>query len=267
MHRVAALLVLLTLVGAAGAGAAPEKRYLRISADGNFSLRLEYGSDPRAVYNGSWFKSTSYKVRAIVVFDGRTASLLPGASMVIAGSVFVNENRTLWVRVGSRKRVECKSPGVAEFEPGSGSYFTQTGPGERASFVFAKGGGVSVSSGGLKVDTGAAIKGFGCAATEALETHGLPGGPSFTVSPPAKSRFSGSKPFSITCNDEYSHPFTTTEPNGNHHSFTGSAQATVTFTPFPATNIANVKKALRDSVGKKQPSGQDFGNAKDCLRG
>lgn len=265
MHRVAALIVRLTLVGAAGAGAAPEKRYLRISADGNFSLRLEYGSDPRAVYNGSWFKSTSYKVRAIVVFDGRTASLLPGASMVIAGTVIVDEQRTLWVRVGTRKRVECKSPGVTEVA--RGNYVTNTGPGERAPYVFVKGGGVSVSSGGLKVDTGAAMRGFGCAATEALETHGLPGGPSFTVSSPAKSRFSGSKPFSITCSDDYSHPFTTTEPNGNHHSFTGNAQATVTFTPFPATNITNVKKALRDSVGKKQPSGQDFGNAKDCLRG
>ena len=256
------LLALLALLGAAGAGATPEKRYLKVSAQAQFRYALDYGSDPRAVYNGTFVKSIFYRVRAIVIFDGSYLSPLPGASMVIQGDVAVKDDRTEWVSAQSRKPVECKSP--ARLAPGL--YGTHTGPGgPDGSFVFTKSGAhVTVSRTGLRVDTGTALRDIGCHATEGPLSHGLPEGPSFTVSAPARSRFSGSEPFSITCRDDYSHPPTTNEPNGNHHSFTGTVAVSVTLTPFPATKLTNVKQALRDSVGDQQPYAS-IGNQKDCL--
>lgn len=248
MRRLAGVLAVLALLGASGAGqAAPEKRYLKVAATASFHLELDYGNDPRAVYNGKFEKYTDVFLRAIAVFDGSKVSLLPGASMVLEGKAFVSENRSQWVSPTSRKPVTCKKSTA-----------------DVRKVVFTKRGRVSVTSDGLTIDPGTAIKPPPCTATEELENHGLPGGPSFTVSAPAKSRFTGTQRFSVACYDSYKHPFTL-ETDGNGHAFTGESTADVRFTPFPATSLTDVKRELRDYVGKGLAP-VDGGRPKDCLR-
>lgn len=136
-------------------------------------------------------------------------------------------------------------------------------------FVVTRGGSMGVSAAsGLRVDPGAAVPSVGCAATEELETHGLRGGPSFAVSAPRKSRFSGKEAFSVACSDDYSHSLEESPeaPNGNRHSFDGSVQVSVTLTPFPSSKLKDVKRVLRDSVGKYVPRSTGGGKPKDCLR-
>jgi hypothetical protein len=262
-HRapLAALVALLALLGVAGAGtaAAPEKHYLRLTAEASFELQLDYGSNKDAVYNGTYFKGVYYHVRAIVVYDGSTVALLPGQAMVVQSMVIVNDDRTQWVSAVKRKPVACKSAG--RIRPGS--WQSHSGTGEAAQFEFTKGGRVVVSSDGFTVDPGASVENVGCTATEELENHGLPGGPFVVVSAPPRSSFVGDKVFSINCSDEYSHPFKK-ETGGNGHSFSGSASASMTLTPFPASTLTDVKKALRDSVGTEAKSGTP-GKPKDCL--
>lgn len=246
---------------AAGASAAQEPRYFRVSAQVSISYRLEYGDNPRAVYNGSYFKSVAYRVRAILVFDGKRASLLPGASMVISGGVLVNDNRTQGVTGGPRKRPTCAAKGQVQ----PGSWESQTGGGERERFQFTTRGNVSVASDGLRIDPGTALVNVGCSATESPPNHGLRGGPGVTVSAPAKSWFSGTTSFSTHCVDSYSHPMTN-EIDGNGHAFDGTVEATVTLTPFPATKLTAVKQALRDSVGVESGGLGFSGQGRDCIR-
>jgi len=263
----AGLIALICVLSAGGAGAAvPQKHYLRLGVYASFALGLDYGSNPRAVYNGVYQKLILYNVRAIVVFDGSRV-YLPPASMVVQGNVRVGDERTQWVSSTSRKPVKCAARGV-EVKSGERIWHSGTGTGEEPVFEFTKQGRVAVSAEGLTVDPGAAVpKNVGCAATEELENHGLPGGPWFSVSAPPKSLFSGTKPFSINCTDSYKHGFTK-ETDGNGHAFDGFVEAAVTFTPFPASNLAQVKQKLRDSVGQKGVYGGSTNpkDWKDCLQ-
>ncbi len=169
--------------------------------------------------------------------------------MVVLGGVDIIEARTQWVSPTSRKPVACN---------------TETYSTGENSTVFTRRARVSVSSGGLRVDPGTAMKKLGCAATEELENHGLPGGPSFTVSTPAKSRFAGNQRFSISCTAEFQHPFTV-ETDGNGHAFNGRVLAAVRITPFPASKLSDVKSELGNSVGESI-NGPGFAGAKKCLR-
>lgn len=194
IRRGATLLALLALLGAPGTSGAPQNHYLRITAQAEFNLTLDYGSDPGAVYNGRYQQHLIYQSRAIVVFSGSADSVIPGVPMVVQGRATVIDERTEWVSAGSRKPVECNRHTV------------RTGSGDRSRFVVTSGGSLGVSAAsGLRVDPGAAVPSVGCAATEELETHGLRGGPSFAVSAPRKSRFSGREAFSVACIDDYSH--------------------------------------------------------------
>ena len=254
MRRLAPLVALAVLLGAAGpaAPAAPQRHYLKLTAAFVSQLYLDYGSNPLAVYNGTYDKLVRYSVRGIVVFDGSKVSLLPGASMVASAQIYVDDSRTQFVsRDEPRKRVECK---LDNFTTGGNEVF-----------VFTNRGRVAVSNEGLTVDPGTAIKDMTCAATEELENHGLPGALALTVSPPLKSRFAGTALFTVRCSDEYSHPFTQ-ETDGNGHAFRGDVWATVSFAPFPAANLTAVKRVLRNSVGKRPPDTDPSQRGKDCLR-
>jgi hypothetical protein len=263
------LVALAVLVGAPGSVAAPpQKHYSRLYVQASFTYALDYGSHPDAVFNGTFMKDILYSARAIVVYDGSSASLLPGAGVVVQGDVSLRDDLTQGFTVVEnheakvvRKPHVCKGPGA---HPNVPEFFSsQTGSGSSSVYVFTKGGSFSISNTGLSFDPGKALTDVGCVATESLPAHGLRSGPTFTVSPPPRSRFAGTTAFSIHCGDSFKHDFIK-ETGGNGHAFKGSVKVSVTFTPFPAANLAATKQRLRDSVGQQDPSAPTGTN--DCIR-
>lgn len=264
-HLTAAVIILVALFGASSARPAPELRYLQLSARAIFDLKLDYGSDPRAVYNGSYQRHTDWQMRAIVAYDGTRATILAGVPVVVAGAVEITEQR-LQNRTGAPPHVmTCTGSNVHRFDPNvPDTWWHYTGK-SGAQFAVAPGAHMSVSSQGLSVDPGAVMGFSGCAATESLGDHGLPIGPSIRLSAPLRSRFTGTAAFSVTCSRQYEHPFNQQGPNGDGHSFKGKAQAIITLRPFPATQLTAVKQRLRESVGKGA-TGTVFGASKNCFR-
>jgi hypothetical protein len=245
---------MLIAIGAVGAGVAgnapPEKTYFRLAVGAEFTYDLDYGSHPQATFNGTYSHTLAYTVNAIAVYDGRTVSV-PRGLMLVEGLVVIEQHMTQ--RAAPRRvPLRCRGSDQAIFET------------KGRAGVFSA-GSVSVSNSGLSVDPGEAVRwNVDCSATEQLESHGLLGGPQFVVPAPARSWFDGKKVLSIGCKDEYSHP--SAPPDG--HSFKGYVRVFVRFTPFPASKLAETKKALRDMAGKELPAGYAVlgsRSLKDCL--
>jgi len=217
--------------------------YSRLAVTAVFYYEIDYGSNPDSVFNGDYNYLITYRVNAIVVFDGRTL-WAPSGSMLADGGASVDLDMTEWRGPSSRRPVRCSKPGSHN---GRGQVYESDTKGGR----FSGGGGVGVSNQGLTVNPGRKIVwSIGCAATESLETHGLPGGPSFRIPPPAKSRFTGRKPFGLGCKDRYSHGWDPAAGVPNAHTFQGNVDFRVRFTPFPASQLAATKQRLRDLAGK-----------------
>lgn len=225
-----------------------------MSAVAQFSLDLDYGSVHESVFNGTYSYYLLYRVNAIVVYNGRTLS---APIMLADGGASVDMNMTQWASPDSRSVVRCRAPGS---ENGQGRvYETRTNGGR-----FSGGGGVGISNTGFTLNPGRAIKwSLGCSATESLPTHGLLGGPAIRMPAPAKSRFTGSKAFSIGCSDSYSHEFEPAVLAPNAHKFRGEVSFAVKFTPFPASQLAATKTRLRDLVGEGLRSVR-LDKTKDC---
>lgn len=230
------------VVVAGSASSAPQAlSYSRMSATAQFVYDLDYGSHPDSVFNGTYSYTLIYRVNTIVAYNGRTLSTPSG--MLADGGASLRMNMTEWRGPSSRRPVRCREAGS---EGNEGQVYNTSTTGGR----FSGGGGIGVSSAGLTVNPGRAIKwSIGCAATESLEIHGLPGGPSFRVPAPARSRFNGSKRFLIACDDGYEHDFEPAQDIPNAHKFRGFVSFWVQFTPFPASQLTATKKRLRDQVG------------------
>jgi hypothetical protein len=266
VRRLVALAVTLAaFVSASSATPAAQLRYFQLSARAIFHQELDYGSGPRAVYNGSYTRNTDWQMRAIVTYDGSRATTLDGAAVAVAGAVTISEHR-FQNRTGSGPEpMRCAARGAVPFSANSpDTWWYHTGSGG-VKFVAAPGAHMTVSKDGLGVDPGLVMGFSGCAATESLGDHGLPIGPSIRVSAPLRSRFTGTAPFSVTCSRGAEHPFKTSGPNGDGHSFKGKVQAVITLRPFPATQLAAVKQRLRTSFGK-HATGTSFPNPRDCFR-
>jgi hypothetical protein len=239
-----ALLVVcaIAVVTAVGAGSAVQAlTYHRLSAAAEFSMTIDYGDHPDATFNGEYDWTLAYTVNAIAVYDGRTV-YVPRGLMVAEGLEVVDMSDLTQWGLPNRKPVRCR---------GTNLYIAET---KDRNAVFSA-GSVAVSNTGLRLKPGPAVTwNISCSATEGLGTHGLPGGPSFTIPPPARSRFNRTQRFSLGCRDSYSHGF---DPPGNvnHHKFNGNVQFFVQFTPFPAEKLDATRKALRDKVGKSLPGG------------
>ena len=230
------------LVTASAASAPQVTTYSRLAVNAWFTYKIDYGSNPDSTFNGTYRYTLSYQVNAIAVYDGRTLSA-SGGTMLADGGAYIRQDMTQWSGPSTRRPVQCPAPGARE---GGRLYESDTNGGR-----FSGGGGVGVSNAGLTFNPGRAIKwSIGCAATEQLETHGLPGGPGFRVPPPAKSRFTGTKTFGIGCVDVYSHDWDPSADVPGAHKFEGAVIFTVRFTPFPASQLAATKTRLRDRVGE-----------------
>jgi hypothetical protein len=234
------------VAAAAADGASTEKTYFRVAALAGFQYTLDYGSAQPSVYNGKYDKQIGWFMNAIAVYDGRSVSV-PRGLMIVDGYVQVSDDRTQRASATTRRPVRCSVDDI---------YNT-----DRSLF---SAGRISVSSAGLSIDPGPGIKrNVGCAATEALPNHGLPGGPELRVPAPARALFSGTKIFSIACKDSYSHPY---KPAGvpNGHSFVGEVLFKVRFTPFPASKLTETKKWLRDRAGDSIPDFSTGKGFRDC---
>lgn len=231
MRRAAAFsIAALIAIGASAAQSGTRATtYQRFAANAKFKYFIDYGSSPRSVYNGNYSREFSYRINAITVFDGRSVSVLK-RFLLVDGSAVVIESRTKSAGT-SRVPVRCD----AADDTTDGATYSA--------------GRVSVSSAGVVVDPGPAVKWNLCAATESLPTHHLPGGPQFKVPAPAKSRFTGDERFEYSCSKEFEHDF---NPPGrpNTHSFYGQVDFYARFTPIPASNLAAAKTALRDRFGE-----------------
>jgi hypothetical protein len=217
----------IALDGAAD-GAAPEKSYFRLAASGNFHYRLDYGSVQASVYNGKYSKTILWTMNAIAQFDGKALSIVKGQA-VVDGATSVFDDRTQRTGATTRRPVAGTCTAVANLN----------GP-------VRSEGRVSLSSVGLSVDPGSAIKrNIGCAATESPAFHKLPGGPEFRVPPPRTSRFSRADRFFIGCSGSFSHPYNKPTGVANGHAFEGNVSLYVRFTPFPASKLADTKKWLQ----------------------
>lgn len=217
--------------------------YSRLAVSAEFYYEIGYGSNPDSVFNGDYSYYLTYRVNAIVVFDGRTL-WAPSGSMLADGGASVDMDMTQWRSPSSRRPVRCSKPGS---QNGGGQVYETDTKGGR----FSGGGGVGVSNQGLTVNPGRKIVwSIGCAATESLATHGLPDGPSLRIPPPAKSRFTSMKPFNLGCKDRYSHGWDPAADVPNAHSFLGTVDFRARFTPFPASQLTATKQRLRDLAGK-----------------
>jgi hypothetical protein len=217
----------IALDGAAD-GAAPQKSYFRLAASGTFHYQLDYGSVQASVYNGKYSKTILWTMNAIAQFDGKAVSIVKGQA-IVDGSTNVFDDRTQRTGATTRRPVDDTCTAVA----------STSGPVRSA-------GRVSLSTAGLSVDPGAAIKrNVGCAATESLSNHKLPGGPEFRVPPPRTSWFSETNRFSIPCARSFSHPYNKPTGVANGHAFEGNVSLYVRFTPFMASKLADTKKWLK----------------------
>jgi hypothetical protein len=246
------------LTAVAPASSAPEERsYARLSALASFHFQIDYGSNPDSVFNGTYVYQLLYHVSTITAFDGRRVSALEGL-MLADGGATLSMDMTEWRSPTTRRPVRCRAPGS---ENGNGQFYTTRTRGGQ----FSGGGGVGVTNNGLTLNPGRAIKwSVGCSATESLETHGLPGGPSMRVPAPAKSRFRGTKPFSVSCLESYSHPYQPSAAVPNAHKFQGTALFEVRITPFPASQLTATKTRLRDRVGEQIIFGGTGKIREDC---
>lgn len=255
----AAVVTAIAVVAAGSAASAPQAlSYSRLAASGFFAYTIEYGSHPDSTFNGSYQKIVGWEVNAIAVYDGRSVSV-QGGRMLTDSRVSVDMNMTEWrAPPAERRPIRCRAPGSRDNE--GQEYFATTNGGR-----FSGGGGLGVTNAGLTVNPGRAVSwSIGCAATESLESpHGLPGGPSLMVPAPPRSLFGGTKAFSISCRDSYSHGWEPAADVPNAHTFRGNVEFRVRFTPFPASEFTAAKKRLRDGVGRNvnAPSG---GRQKDC---
>lgn len=247
--RLAAALgvVAATAIAIGGAGAAPgasaTTTYLMVSASGEFRYDMDYGDDPRSQRNGKYSKYITWSTYAIVVYDGRSFTL-GKKSMVVDGLVRVEDQRTRRISDTEREPLVCDAEG-ATGPPGDRTWEANT---ETARFAAGR---IKVSKTELTLDPGRVITtNIGCAASESLPFHGLPGGPTFNVPTVAgRSRFTGTRPFTIICNDEYSHAYKPAgKPNG--HSFSGTVHISVKLAPFPKSELSDMKTALRDKAGE-----------------
>jgi hypothetical protein len=242
--------------GAVGADAAdtadPPARYFRVAVTARFDYSLEYGNNPDAVFNGFYHNLLAYTVNGIAVYDGRKLSVSRGA-MIVEGTQSVDISRlTDWAlpeRVPHKCRLASRVGSILRYTQGA----------------VVAGGTISLSGGKLSVDPGSKVRwNLDCSATEALETHGIPGGPQFVVPAPPKSALTSGKVLSIGCTARHWHDF---EPAGNvnHHRFKGDAKVFVRLTPFPAPRVADTRKALAAKLGNGLP--RDFGSKplKSCL--
>ena len=212
--------------------AAAEKTYLRFEVAAFYGYELDYGSDPRGTFNGTFASQMEYVMNGIAVYDGRAVSI-PRGLMIVAGYTLISEERTRLAAGGPRVPLKCENK------------ILNTAGNHRP---IRSSGRISISNEGMSVDPGPEFKwNTGCTATESPEFHLLQGGPSFSVPAPPRSRFAGTADFSVGCRDSYSHPF---KPPGNPngHKFTGEVDLWVSFTPFDAEKLTETKKELRDKI-------------------
>lgn len=249
------IVTVISVIAVSSAASAPEAlSYSRLAVRANFYYSIEYGSNPDSTFNGTYWYSINWKVNTIAVYNGRNVSALDG-SMLADGGAQMEMNMTEWRGPSSRRPVRCSRPGSRD-----GRYYERQTDGAS----FSGGGGVGVANGRLTINPGRAIVwSIGCAATESLETHGLPGGPAIRVFAPPKRFFVGSKAFSIGCKDSYSHDWDPAADVPNAHKFSGHADFDVRFTPFPASQLTATKKRLRDLAGKNI-SGPQVKSLKEC---
>ena len=250
LRRAAALAIVAVIaIGIAGAagGATPARSYLRVAAGGEFVYTIEYGSDPAALFNDRYVKIIDWTMNGIAVYDGKNLGVARG-DMLVLGSAQIFDRRTQRVgQTGTRKPVPCTAPGV-EVDPTDG--VREWTSGTKNIRAVLSGGRVSLGGGSVGVDPGPGFKwNIGCAATEALPNHGLPGGPSFKVpAPDIPGVFAGTKVLSIACQRTFQH---LPEESGNpSHSFDGKVRVWVRFRPFPESKLSATRTALRERVGK-----------------
>jgi hypothetical protein len=237
-----------TLLAGSASGAGTGKSYFRVTASGLFDLELDYGSDAASQRNGHYSKYLHWTLNAIAVWDGHRLSV-PKNLLIADGRTTVVDDRTVPDGQGGRKPYECPAPEYDEDR----IWLHDT------KVAVLSAGRISFSSGRISADPGRVVKrNVGCAATEALSSHGLAGGPEFKVEAPG---FNGSRPYSTSCAAKFKHEYT---PAGraNGHSYDGVVHVTVTFARFPYSKLAKWKAQLRGRVGgniaawARQPKGK-----------
>lgn len=240
---VVGIVIAISVVAASSAASAPQElRYSRLSAAAEFLYELDYGSNPDSEFNGTHWHLLAYRVNAIVVYDGRSLRPL-GGQMLAEGSATVAKNMTEWRGVPPTPRRRIRCPGSTE--PLGGVRSATDGA------RFSGGGNISISNDGLVINPGRAVNwSLGCAATEGLETHGLPGGPTMRLPAPGRSRFAQASAFGLNCFDNYEHGWDPAQNVPGAHKFKGHVILGARFTPFPASRLTATKKSLRDRVGK-----------------
>ena len=238
----------IAVVAAGSATSAPQATsYSRLAASALFMYDIDYGSNPDSTFNGTYSYMLRYQVNVIAAHDGRKLSTVGG--MLADGGATVKLAMTQWRAPPSPRRpVRCSKPGS---RGGDGrEYQSDTDGG-----YFSGGGGIGISNNSLSVNPGQGIKwSIGCAATESLETHGLPGGPSIRVPSPPRTLFAQAKAFSIACEKSFSHGWEPSADVPGAHKFEGSVYFTARFTPFPASQLNATKKRFLGRVGTNIPS-------------
>jgi hypothetical protein len=238
------------MTAVASASSAPQaKSYARLAADAIFLYDIDYGSIPESTFNGTYSYSLRYRVNAIAVYDGRKLSVAGG--MLADGGATVKLDMTQWggPPPAPRRPVRCTTRAGSRGGQGT-EYQSDTDGG-----LFSGGGGIGIANNRLSINPGRAIKwSIGCAATESMETHGLPGGPSLRVPSPPRTLFTQPKAFSILCEESYSHGWDPAADTPGAHKFEGGAYFVVRFTPFPATQLNATKKRLLDRAGENIPA-------------
>jgi hypothetical protein len=227
--------------GAAGAAQSGQPlTYWRITGGADFFYSLDYGSHPDSHYNGGYQAHLRYSITALAVSNGRRISTMHRA--LVSGSASVADDRTLWTSTRGRIPYPCDKAPTSRTHGGrlaSGSY-------------------VLAGNGSFHVDPGTAVDWpVGCAATESLEHHGLPGGKSISGAAAAGARF-------VACSDTYSHEFTPpNEPDG--HAFYGRASFSLKFTRISKSGLPDARRAMRKQVGREIRYRPPAGRYRDCL--
>jgi hypothetical protein len=241
--------------GAVASASPSATTYSRLAASATFLYIIDYGKLPESTFNGKYTYQITWRLRAIVAFDGNRITAHEGR-MLVDGSVSLKHDRTL-LYGSSRTPIRCRTPGS---KLGRGLEYLRDTMVAR----FSGGGGVGVGSKGLDINPGRAIDwSIECSATETLESHGLQGGPGFRVKPPPKALFRGTKAFGIGCRYFFEHDWEPASDVPGAHTFVGLTIFAARFTPFPGEQLDATEQRLRDAAGKPITTGTGMA-IRDC---
>jgi hypothetical protein len=258
--------MLLGLPRAAFGESSADIRYSRLTVQATFRVEVTYPDHPEAPRSGFYRRLIQYELRAIVAYDGRKISF-PGKNAIVGGRIVVTDARKKPESFVPPPEQRRWVPVCRGWEGGAEDRALFTGTKALPTFKSAPTASVAVTQGRLNVGPGAPIKWQipGCGEGN-IADHGRQFlGPGIDVAAPARARFAGRRPFSIFCQDSYSHGF---EAPNTGHEFSGLAYFRIAFAPFPRDQLGPNKKRLRSAMGAQDGRflGQDpSAEAKECL--